>query len=151
MILRQRMLKMFGMKNYDVCDEAGKRIYLVEQQLCLPRRWEFFDLEGQRIAGVKKGWRSICLVVGGEKFDTVRKRFPRRKYRFVDHGWRVTYTAFCNDFIVRSPQGTILATGEGAPESRELHIDTVWEKDMLPVLLFAVATGKSRPVISVGV
>lgn len=145
LILRQRFFKPLGMSNFDVCDETGERVFLAEQQLRFPRCWHILDAAERHVATVQKRFRRIVLLTpDGERSDIARRRGLRRKFRFSVSGWRVECTAFTDDFIVRTAQGETIAVAEGAPEKNSLRIETVQEKDVLPVLLFAVAVRKYK-------
>lgn len=145
LILRQRFFKPLGMRNFDVCDETGKRVFLAEQQLRFPRCWHLLDAAERHVATVQKRFRRIVLLTpDGERSDIVRRRGLRRKFRFSVSGWRAECAAFSDDFIVRTAQGETIAVAEGAPEKNSLRIETVREKDVLPVLLFAVAVRKYK-------
>lgn len=133
------------MSNFDVCDETGERVFLAEQQLRFPRCWHILDAAERHVATVQKRFRRIVLLTpDGERSDIARRRGLRRKFRFSVSGWRVECTAFTDDFIVRTAQGETIAVAEGAPEKNSLRIETVQEKDVLPVLLFAVAVRKYK-------
>lgn len=145
LILRQRFFKPLGMRNFDVCDETGKRVFLAEQQLRFPRCWHLLDAAERHVATVQKRFlRIVLLTPDGVRSDIAHRRGLRRKFRFSVSGWRAECAAFSDDFIVRTAQGETIAVAEGAPEKNSLRIETVREKDVLPVLLFAVAVRKYK-------
>lgn len=145
LILRQRFFKPLGMRNFDVCDETGKRVFVAEQQLRFPRCWHIFDAAERHVGTVQKRFRRIVLLTpNGERSDLARRRGLRRKFRFSVSGWRAECAAFSDDFIVRTAQGETIAVAEGAPEKNSLRLETVRENDVLPVLLFAVAVRKYK-------
>ncbi|MGN1307390.1 MAG: hypothetical protein ACI4V3_06955 [Faecousia sp.] len=132
------------MRNYDIYDETGKRVYFAEQQLWFLRCWHIFDTAERHLATVQKRFGSIKLMIHGACVDIAYRRGLRRKYRFSTREWNAACMVFADDFVVRTPQGKTVALAEGAPEKNSFRVESTREEDALLVLLFAVGVRKHK-------
>ena len=149
--LRQRVLSMLGMKNYDVCDENGKLLYAAEQQLRFPKELRVYDDRNCWVGTVKRKLFSLrktfVLVENGGISEEIRRTGTKKRYRFFQKGWLAHGSRFAGDFRIFDGEGKPVAVIDDGCQGCTVEISE--REDHLTVLLFALAVQHGKNSIGI--
>ena len=138
--LRQRVLSVFGQRNYEVHDEKGSLCYVVEQQLSFPKEFRVYDSKNKCVGSVKKKFfcfpGTFVLTENG-KTDEVKKTWFGKNYRFLIKTWLAQENRIIRDFRITDKNGTPIATIDNGNRGCAIEISS--KEHAMMVLLFAVA------------
>lgn len=144
--LRQRMITVPGIRNYDVRDESGQLLYVVEQQVCFPKKFQVYDTKNQCIGMVKrKSFRLRRMFeltqIGKTEVELCKAELGKR-FSILPRNWVAKGSRFIGDFRIFDKSGTPVAVVEDG--SWGCTIELISDVDHLTVLLFAIAVQRKK-------
>ena len=144
--LRQRVLSLLGLRNYDIYDENGQLLYIAEQQFCFPKELRVYNAQNQHVGTVKRKFfrlrKIFVLTKNGKTIEEIRKTGLKKRYRFLQKGWVAKGSRFVGDFRVFSENENPVAVLDDGCQGCTIEI--VSREDHLTVLLFAIAVQRKK-------
>ena len=145
LFLRQRVLSVFGQRNYEVHDEKGELCYVIEQQLSFPKEFRAYDGKNKCVGSVKKKlfpFPVTFFLTEDGKTEEVKKVWFGKNYRFLDQNWLAQGSRILRDFRITDKNGTPIATIDNG--SRGCAIELSSKEYSIMALLFAVAVLRNK-------
>ena len=112
LLFKQRFFSWFD--SYDIYDEAGKCVYVVEGKLSWGHRLEIYSADHIHLGTVKEEILTLlprfALYIGEDCIGAIRKEFTFFKPRFTldCNGWSVQGNFWEWDYQVSDPEGEFI-------------------------------------------
>lgn len=145
LLLKQRFFSWFD--SYDIFDEAGNTVFVVQGQLSWGHCLKIFDAAGNELGMVKERVLTFLpkfeLYLGGQYLGSIKKEFTlfTPQYQIDCNGWQITGNWLEWDYSITDQMGN-----PAAVISKELWnwtdtyvIDVLREEDALCALMVVLA------------
>lgn len=145
LLFKQRFFS--WLDNYDIYDEKGKTVYVVEGQLTLGHCLKIYNARGKEVGMVKQRLLTFLpkfeMYMGEQYVGCISREFTlfTPRYNIDCNGWQVEGDFFEWDYSIRSAAGQLIAT-----VSKELlnwtdtySINVADPKDALCALMLVIA------------
>ena len=149
--LRQRVLSLLGLRNYDIYDEKGQLLFVAEQQLRIPKELRVYNAQNQHVGTVKRKLlrlqKTFVLTESENISEEIKKIGFWKKYRFIQRGWLARGSSFVGDFRIYSADGAPVAVIDDGRQGCTMEITGL--ENNLTVLLFALAVQRKKNSIGI--
>lgn len=145
LMFKQRLFTLLD--NYDIFDDNGRKVYVVEGQLSLGHRLKIYDSRDQYVGMVKQRLLTLLpkfeLYIGQQYVGCISRELTlfRPKYNIDCNGWHIEGDWLEWDYRVMDPAGCVVATVSKAlfKMTDTYIIDVNDPKDALCALMLVLA------------
>lgn len=143
-LMRQRLLSILD--HYDVCDEAGQKLFQVNGKIALAPELRIRNAAGEEIAHMKFEMFHLMphynFYENGEKIDRMVKKITlfRPRYELEEAGWTVQGNFLDHEYQVTDDEGREIANiSKAYLKVRDTYaIDVPDARNVLRVLMVAL-------------
>jgi len=150
LLFKQRLFSWFD--SYDIYDENGNTVFVVQGKLAWGHRLEIYDANGDHVGTVKEEIFTFlprfALYVGDRHIGNIRKEFTflRPSFTLDCNGWSVTGDIFQWDYEVLNQNGNkvIHASKQLFNWTDTYIIDVASQEDVLLSLMIVLAIDAAK-------
>lgn len=142
---KQKFMSIAG--KYEIYDENDQVVYKIQGRIRIPKRFDVYDAQGEKIAMLKSKFFDIMpqfrLFIGDEEVGRVKKKFTffTQKFNVDCNGWKIDGNILGWDYSIVDADGNLVAS-----MSKELWhltdqyvLNIVNPQDALMVLMIVLA------------
>lgn len=142
---KQKMMSLAG--KYEVYDEEGQVAYRIQGRVRVPKRYDIYNPQGDKIAALKSKFFDIMpqfrLFIGDKEVGRVKKKFTffTQKFKVDCNNWKIDGNIIGWNYSVLDSDNNLVA----AMERKVWHmtdqyvLDIVDPQDALMVLMIVLA------------
>lgn len=147
---KQKMMSLAG--KYEVYDESGAIAYKIQGRIRVPKRFDIYDSQGNKIAALKSKFFDILpqfrLFVGDEEMGRVKKKFTffTQKFKVDCNNWKIDGNILGWNYSIVDADNALVASMKKELWHMTDHyvLDIVDPKDALLVLMIVLAIDAER-------
>ncbi|MDE5911799.1 MAG: LURP-one-related family protein [Clostridia bacterium] len=142
---KQKMMSFAG--KYEVYDEEGQVAYKIQGRVRIPKRYDIYNAQGEKIAALKSKYFDIMpqfrLFIGDQEVGRVKKKFAffAQKFNVDCNGWKIDGNIIGWDYSIVDANNALVASMEKKlwHMTDQYVLNIVDSKDALLVLMIVLA------------
>ncbi len=142
---KQKMMSIAG--KYEIYDEEGQIAYKIQGRVRVPKQYEIYNTQGEKIAYLKSKYFDILpqfrLFINEQEVGRVKRKFSffSQKFQVDCNDWRVEGDVIGYNYSIVDANNSLVATLERKlwQLTDQYVIDIVDPKDALLVLMIVLA------------
>ena len=142
---KQKLMSLAG--KYEVYDEAGNPVYKIQGRISIPKRFEIYNMQGEKIAVLKSKVFDILpqfrLFIDGQEVGRVKKKFTffTQKFKVDCNDWKVDGNILGWNYSIVDTNNEVVASMEKKlwHMTDQYVLDIADPKDALLVLMIVLA------------
>lgn len=142
---KQKMMSLAG--KYEIFDEEGNIVYKIQGRISIPKRFDIYNAQGEKIAMLKSKVFDILpqfrLFINDEEVGRVKKKFTffTQKFKVDCNDWKIDGSVLGWNYQILDANNALVATMEKKlwHMTDQYVLDIVDPKDALLVLMIVLA------------